>query len=100
MHVRMGRDLACVWLQVVVQRFARHKRERRGDFFPANTVVAQRTQIYLPVPREFSWIQDCFSVGRGFGPLESDVVRARAVAALARDAHYQALWVITVGQRI
>ena len=50
MHVRMSRDFACVWLQVVVQRFARYKRERRSEFFPANTVVAQRTQIYLAIP--------------------------------------------------
>lgn len=101
MHVRMLNGVGRDWFEIIAERPSRHVGKGRRHCFPLDAIMAQSTQIHLPIARELRGILNCL-----IGPfchtffLLRNVISAGAVAGLARDSGDQAVFVIRIRQRI
>src|SRR5690348_5793461 len=88
-------------LEVFTQRSTRHVREGRFQPFSLNPVMAFSTQIKLQISRKLRRILDqrLFALGL-VALLLSNMICPGAMTALARDARYKALPVISFRRRI
>jgi hypothetical protein len=60
MHIRMQIHLSLLYFQIAIQWFSRSVGKRLGNCRLPHAVVAQRTQINLPVTRKARGVQDAF----------------------------------------